>query len=455
MQLDSRNIINILIALFITVLLGMYSDLENNSIYGIGIFTYFLLKLYTGIGKLIDIRDIMIVLAYLQWIIGPILTYKFNNEDVIFFMEVEEATYMSYVLPATLALTIGLYLPIFRYKLDYKKTLEKISIFLAKNPQVDIALVIAGIVSYYASFVVPASLYFVFYLLACLRFVGVFFLLIGKRKFRWWIIIGVLIMQFSTAVEFGMFHDLVLWFSFTYIIIAYRIQIKPIVKVISACILILFVSIVQTVKTQFRAVAWQDRSISVYFEIVQENIDNEFIYSEFNRNSFIRRINQGWIISKIINYMPTVEPFSNGESIYLGLKESLLPRFLYDKVVFTGQSPYFTKYTGYKLARGTSMDLSVVGEAYANFGPENGTIFMFIFGLFFNLVLYLMLKISNNYPTVILWMPFIFLEVVKAENNFATSFNYFIKAIFFLTFFYTVLIYVFGINLKFSESEDS
>ena len=49
---------------------------------------------------------------------------------------------------------------------------------------------------------------------------------------------------------------------------------------------------------------------------------------------------------------------------------------------------------------------------------------------------------SKKYPTLILWIPILFFQVMKAETDFATVFNYLTKAaiITFLAFYLTNVI---------------
>ena len=58
----------------------------------------------------------------------------------------------------------------------------------------------------------------------------------------------------------------------------------------------------------------------------------------------------------------------------------------------------FARFTGKELVKGTRMTIGVLGDAYVNFGVLGGAIFMFCFGLFLNLGINIMLRLTNNYP---------------------------------------------------------
>ena len=121
--------------------------------------------------------------------------------------------------------------------------------------------------------------------------------------------------------------------------------------------------------------------------------------------------------------------FAEGETIIKGIQASLLPRFLAPDKAKAGGREYFERFTGKFISKNTSMGLSPLGEAYANFGIVEGAIFMLLLGLFYNFILKKIFSYAATYPTLILFLPLIFLQVVKAEVDFAVVINYLIKAI--------------------------
>jgi hypothetical protein len=74
------------------------------------------------------------------------------------------------------------------------------------------------------------------------------------------------------------------------------------------------------------------------------------------------------------------------------------------------------------------MDLSIIGEAYANYGVSGGVFFMFLLGLFYNVSLRFLIKKAEKLPELLLWMPLIYFYTVKAESDFTTSINHIVKA---------------------------
>ena len=83
----------------------------------------------------------------------------------------------------------------------------------------------------------------------------------------------------------------------------------------------------------------------------------------------------------------------------------------------------------------TSMGISLLGEAYINFGVIGAWVFMFLFGLVSSFVIKQFFLLAMNYPTIWLWFPLILLHFVKAETELLVQLNFLVKSI--------VLVYLF------------
>ena len=115
--------------------------------------------------------------------------------------------------------------------------------------------------------------------------------------------------------------------------------------------------------------------------IKQEIVDQEHLFTEVNFDAAIDRINQGWIVARIMRYTPNYEPFAGGETIITGIRASLIPRFLDPDKPKAGGRENFTRFTGKLISDNTSMGLSPLGEAYANFGINGGSCLDINFGI--------------------------------------------------------------------------
>jgi len=75
------------------------------------------------------------------------------------------------------------------------------------------------------------------------------------------------------------------------------------------------------------------------------------------------------------------------------------------------------------------MGISLLGEAYINFGVKGAWVFMFLFGLVSSFVIQRFFLLAVKYPTIWLWFPLILLHFVKAETELLVQLNFLVKSI--------------------------
>jgi len=414
----------------IILLLYITTDLYILSIFGVGLFAFFGIKFFLELGQKIEIRDLMILIASLQWIIGPILTYKFNSEDIFYYMAVEEDVYMNFVFSATLLFSLGLYFPLWNKRTDENIHLEKIKLLLKKNKNLDIILIAIGLVSDILVDRVPLSLMFLFFLFSGARFIGLYFFLLNERKNKVALVSIIIFGLFVSALGDAMFHEFLLWMGFFFMIVTFIYKVGTRKKLVYLSGIIVLVVFIQTIKHEFRRLTSEDANKTALFAtLVQKNfIETNQFQSNENLNAFITRINQGWIIARIMSWTPKYEPFCDGETIMEGVTATLLPRFLAPNKAFAGGKKNFARFTGKELRDGTSMNLSPLGEAYANFGVTGGAVFMLFLGALYNWVIFTIFKQANKRPTLIFFLPLLFLQVIKAETDLTIVVNHLFKA---------------------------
>jgi hypothetical protein len=141
----------------------------------------------------------------------------------------------------------------------------------------------------------------------------------------------------------------------------------------------------------------------------------------------VTRLNQGWIIARILYWVPDREPFARGETVSASVRATLLPRILDPRKLEVGGQTYFERFTGLPLLR-TSMDLSIAGEMYANFGYWGGLLGVFIFGTFIGGVYRVFLRLGHQSPLWWAWAPFVLLYSTMAENSLASVTNHVAKS---------------------------
>ncbi|MCC6690802.1 MAG: hypothetical protein IT235_04655, partial [Bacteroidia bacterium] len=284
---------------------------------------------------------------------------------------------------------------------------------------------------------IPAALKFVFALFSSLSFVGAFYLYRSDINFKWIWLGAAFIPTMLSAAQSTTFHEMFLWGGFIIIIYTYVNKSKPLVKfgLVSASIAV--VLLISSVKAQFREQVSEGNitdkagSTMVLVETINEEVNDDnkkpIPEEEDFMQTFVDRINQGWIIARVMYVVPEYEPFAKGETIEDGIYAALLPRILAPNKQVAGGATNFERFTGLKLVN-TSMNLSIVGEAYGNYGEQGGIIFMFIYGFFFNAILHIIRTKAITTQEYLLWIPFMFLYTVKAEDDFGMSLNYFTKS---------------------------
>lgn len=411
----------------------VFTGLYFVSAIGSSLFLIIFFKFIRDIGHKIEPRDLVMFLAILQWIIGPVLAYNVLPYDDLYWMDVPEEKYMNFVVPAVLAMTIGLYMPLSENHVIGKIEINRASEYLKKNQYIGFLIAGGGLATSFLSDYVPGSLGFLFFLLGNLQFVGVYMILFTDSKFKWLFFAGLMGMVIFGSVLRGMFGQLMLWLLFSFLVIAIVLKIPLWGKISLILVGFSLIMVIQATKDEYRKATWfavSDKSNSEIFqEIIIEKISNPSALFEGDAMMNMgARLNQGWIIARIMGHMPNNREFVKGETITTALYAGLLPRFLAPNKAKAGGRANFERFTGTALPEGTSMDISLVGEAYANYGAFGGVIFLFIVGLLYNWVIIKIVKWSKNHPVLILFIPLLFFQVIKAETDFATIFNYLTKA---------------------------
>jgi hypothetical protein len=429
--------------LFMGIMLIAFTPLSFLAITGALFSIYILNKLLFGFGEGVPVNIVMVFIACMQWIVGPILSYYTGINHPFYGMQVPEADYFSFILPGIFLYHLGLSLPLIGVNDIPKLVIKDISEDASSKVKAAYYLIGLGFFASFAQRFVPGSLFFFMYLLSQLKYVGCFYLYSSSKKNNTvlYIVFGTLLLE---ALAAALFHDLILWALFFVFIYAINNRISLTKKVSALIVGIIMLLVLQSVKYQYRNIAWSNASLSsferteIFFNMIIENIwSPERIFEAEKNELTITRLNQGWIISRVMNYVPFNEPFAEGKTIGGAFSAALLPRFIAGDKAKAGGRVMMERFTGIILQDGTSMNISLIGEAYGNYGRGKGIWFMFVIGIVFSLILRYMFIKSRNNPTILFWIPFLFLQVVKAETDLTTTLNYLVKAtiVMFIVFF--------------------
>jgi len=396
-----------------------YFGLLSPEILGTMLFGLVLYNFQKGIDEGLPLVQLVCILATLQWVIGPILAYNADWDFGRYGMRVGKDVYFGFALPGTAALLLGLYLTGASVKQ------REILRFIAPRDCffMGLALGAVSLVGEIGSRFGPETLAFGFLLLSQLRYIGTLYLLRWRSPWRWPLIGLYLFPLVSRTVESAMFHDLLIWFG---IVFCYWFALKQ--RTLKQKWLILaggafFAFTIQSIKTSYRDKVWTGREASIYDEVVSFWSSGENFTSDYTKAGNIVRINQGWIIATIMSYVPDSEPHAQGETIVTAVRSALIPRFLDPDKAGAGGRENFMRFTGLFLLENTSMGISPLGEAYANFGVKGGIVAILVYGLLFGLAVRLCFRFSLKHPHFIFWIPLIFYQAIKAETELLTVLN--------------------------------
>jgi hypothetical protein len=130
----------------------------------------------------------------------------------------------------------------------------------------------------------------------------------------------------------------------------------------------------------------------------------------------VTRLNQGWIISRILYTVPAREPFAAGETIRNAVINAATPRLLSPDKYRSGGYAYFERFTGVAMNR-AAMNLGLSGEMYANFGRPGGIAAVFLWALLLGLVLVRLTRLTERSWLWWAWAPYVMLYTVQAETG--------------------------------------
>jgi hypothetical protein len=406
------------------------------------LFSILFFRFIEGLGRKLSLLNFIALLASIQWLVAPVVVYHFfpetNHLAALWqdFMPIPSDEYFSYVLPATIAMCLGMFIPLRYSRLSsHQPFLGKAIQHLRQDPEVPILLVILAALSLVAD-VFVSGLGFLFKLLTNLLFVAVFYVYYsgGKRKrLLLFVVFGLLGVG---AIARGMFGQLLFIAVPSFFIIAlgknrgYSYFAK-----LGLFIFGLFgLLTIQSIKTEYRARVWVEtpsieERVKLFSRMVADVLaDPQQIFDdEENFFSISVRANQGLHIARVLDYIPDHANFSNGRDIFRSFLAVLVPRFIWPDKPEAGGKYNMARYAGYYI-QGYSMNVSPVGEAYGNFNRGGGVAFMFVFGLLLNLAVNQTLKIAARHPSVLLWIPFLFYQSIKVETDVLTVFNSLFKA---------------------------
>lgn len=445
-----NKVISVLVALLASFLSSLSAKLMMEEIISIGLFVFFLLDFIDSIGKTYNILDIPILLALFQCILMPSIVYHIYNEDAMvvalkYDMGVSAEVYYGFMFPAIISLIIGLKLPSLlqsSYGLQFINAVKSTSEYLKGKGNIGILMIVIGFVSGFLQIFIPGDLQYVAYLFGKLLYVGVLYTYFSDAKNRTWYLVGGIVAVLANSLAQAMFGELVYLLALSVILVLLGRKVSNKLKYGIATVGFLFVIVLQSIKSDYRDVAWlgktEQGNTEAFVTLFMDRLSSPSQFFDLTvMFPTVNRFNQGMIVGKVMVYIPKEKPFAEGETIFTSLAASFIPRLLWPDKPTSGGHYNMERFTGFKI-EGYSMNVSPMGEAYGNFGVGGGIVFMLIYGLFFSVFILILLKVIKKTPTLILWFPVLFLNSIQIETDILMCVNSLLKNLLFIWFCYWV-----------------
>ncbi|MFT5336078.1 MAG: hypothetical protein ACI9YL_000070 [Luteibaculaceae bacterium] len=425
------SVFGMFFGLLIIVYLGL-GGFRNNYEFGTCAILLFSFSLFVGkMGTTIPFRELLAFIAVFQWLIGPVFMYRLGNPHPIYKMFVEESVYMDYAFWGTALFIGGLLLPISVNRLRKVNTqflsVTKTQFFNVKTGK---TLILIGLIFLFLPGI--SFIAFVSYLMSQTLFIGVLVVLLsGEWKKNWfWLFLGGvgLTRMITSSLSF---HTPVIWMTFFAIIMGWYFQWSFARRITLILVGGMAVFFIQFVKSDLRSAAGEGRPETMEELIWEQTLSNlgksDALFSKAGFLKQLPRFNQGGVISRVMAHTPKKEAFAFGETLKATFEAVLLPRFLAPNKKKAGGKENYERFTGFEIRPGTSINISPLGEMWANFG-QNGIYWMFFYGLLMNFIWSLYYRASQNKVFLLLWIPFFFLQSLKAETDILTPMNHMVKS---------------------------
>lgn len=383
----------------------------------------------------VTIPHLMVVNYFLQHLIAAVVLYKYPPVAMYDIGSDSFPFYVSFAVPSCIALYFGVLLATKNVKgVLLKPEAVKINFpawaFYAKH------LYWVGFIALLASPYLADLTYisFIIVLVSLFSYVGLFTIILSGDN-KWWLYALLLFSYgFFISVMSSFFHDLILWGGALFLVLSYRYRwrMKNVVVLFIAMILIV---LLQSVKEQYRQLSQQQSNPSIATKIylmkdlmANKIMDTSLIFDTNTLAATFVRFNQGWIVNRVMQRVPDMEPYANGTTILKGFYAAFIPRIIDPDKPIAGGRINFEKYTGLELSQETAMTIGVTGEMYANFGLYGGVIGMAVYGYLIGMLYLRLYNKALENPVWWAWGPFVGLMAMKAEEGLMETTTWIVKS---------------------------
>ncbi|MFC1719542.1 hypothetical protein ACFL00_00185 [Pseudomonadota bacterium] len=386
---------------------------------------------------IIPLPQIIVMVACIQLILAAWGNQYYPSHKPHFDIGSTISEYLSYAGPAVAALMLGLFVPLWGIHggIEYSRPTMANARYARRLVKELKILFIAGIVARVFEGAAPGSLSFFMALAGLLSYVALFGLMFyGVRNWERYAAI-LLSIELLFALTSGSFHGLLLW-GMIFVLVLSNIR-KWGVKTLRIMLVGLFaILLLQAVKQVYRDHFWYGEStgysqsrVVAFVEMTADVLmEPGKLFNEQHIADTLVRLNQGWIVNRVMIWTPRYQPYAEGETLVRSV-QAIVPRVLMPGKASTAGRVDFERYTGHTLWKGTSMGLGYAGEMYANFGHWGGVLGVGIYGLLLGLGFRFIYKMAKVNPLWWAWGAYFFLIAVKAETTVGFVLNWSVKAV--------------------------
>ncbi len=433
----------ILLALIIHFSLSPGFYYENILAFSLLLIGVLFFEFIRGFGKRIHPLDLMGFYATAAYLVAPALVYHLTETgwyEGFNFMCIPQENYFTMAIPGTLALLAGINFP---FKIAYQEHnhyYEKISDYLKDKQDAGIKLFWIGVVSNLVAPFAPGGLGFFLELSSQLIYIGALYLWFSPMELgkKLPYLVAMFFLPVARALKGGMFGEVVFWGAFMAMLMLLKYQVAFWKKLAIAVFGVVFILFIQSIKYEFRQMTWYTQETSqqtmgykadVFQKLWNDRVENpDLLVGPFMLSNALDRTNQGSLIAMAVRYVPEYEPYANGETIFLATAASFIPRFIWPNKPVVGSREKMIRFTGFDNGEHTAMDIGQLGDAYVNFGPWGGALFMFVYGLLFAFIFAKIFEIGEaKMLSLILWVPLFYAGVVQMDGSVLSSMNHIIK----------------------------
>jgi hypothetical protein len=440
---DARNYCFLLLA---TTFVSNHYEVDWLPAFGVCYSFYLVVMLLFSLGKVLPIIEMTLALMAIQLIAAPYADYHYFHNDIFGIMVIGEKEYFDFVIPCMLLMHLGIRWGLNNkdVKLSLPNLLNKIASKQAKYVQTGNVLIVIGYFAHIVErFPIPSALSFIVYIIAFFRFVGFFYVWSAGSKFTKWYFVLVFVPFYIEVVRSAIFIDGIVWSFFLLSFYAIRTKVSLVSISFFAVFGLTFLFLLQAVKGEYRVAVWDKKEdqnqIAMLWGLMTERaqtMDTRTL--KLLGGLAIVRVNQGWILTDIMQHIPRRQPDVAGKYFYEEVVGVFLPRLLMPNKAQVGSHEKFDRFTGWHLNLGVAMNVGIMGDGYGNFGWWGGLVYCLFFGLLVGKSLGYAYTQIQKYPTALFWAIIIFFYVMRAGNETYIIVNWIFKSSLIVWFYFYV-----------------